>query len=113
VVRFTHIRDTSNTPVATIAMEKTDDYYRAGISACSPTDQFYKKLGRVKASGRLRAKSSKYVVEVSIDEENHGYIVHRILSKLSDISNLSHTVDINRSSDSLYYILGLLEERKR
>jgi hypothetical protein len=45
-------------PVATIALDLDDEkHMRAGVSICSPHDQFVKRLGRAKAVGRLKAKN--------------------------------------------------------
>lgn len=63
-VRVFHIRD-KNLPntAATLAIQKQDDdTFAFGISICSPTDQFCRKIGRAIATGRL-AKRALYAID--------------------------------------------------
>lgn len=43
----------SNGGVVTVALTSMERYVYAGAAYCSPSDQFAKKVGRTKATGRL------------------------------------------------------------
>lgn len=67
-MRFTHLRDDSGVPFATIAQDYRFNRAVYGAAICSGHDQFNRKIGRAIASGRLEKglsntpDSPRYVV---------------------------------------------------
>src|ERR1035438_6749863 len=57
-IRVFYLRDESNHPVACVASLREPQATRVALSQCSPKDSFEKKVGRLKAIGRLKGKES-------------------------------------------------------
>ena len=112
MIRFMHVRDTENVPIATVAMEKgiyEHPIYAAGISVCSKKDQFCKKVGRAIASGRLAKGKFVYSDTPQVLAYN---ILEEILSANSHISRLKERLDLEKIGRSLVYVARLLDPKE-
>jgi len=58
-IKYYYFRGSWNRPLVTVCIAKDGDKYHRGISICHPNDRPVKKVGRVKALGRLRQAMHK------------------------------------------------------
>jgi hypothetical protein len=67
-------RDSTTPPELAVVIKPGKDHqFRAGVSFCSPGDQFSKSRGRLKAFGRMKSRralvgSAREIVEMIIDQ---------------------------------------------
>lgn len=73
-IYFRHVRNIvdgkiDNMGGATIAYQEiSPNIFKLAISRCHPKDNFDKKLGRIKSSGRLNSPDQSYIIDATWKE---------------------------------------------